>query len=127
MKKWLAILSFITLIISCFLPWSQIPSRDLVITGMAAEAINFGKPGYFHILLSVIIIAFTFIQKVWSVRAAFFVAAFNIAWSVRNFILFAACSGGVCPTRLFGLYLMLASSILGTILILGVDKSADSQ
>lgn len=123
MRKWAAILCFVTLIVSCFLPWASVESRQLTIGGMGAEAIGFGKPGYFHILLAAFIIAFIFLKKVWSIRTAFFVAAFNIAWAFRNFILFSTCSGGVCPTRLLGLYLMLLSSILGTILILRVDKS----
>ena len=44
-------------------------------------------------------------------RSAFFIAAFNVAWAIRNYIVISACSGGICPEKHTGLYTILIGSI----------------
>jgi hypothetical protein len=45
-------------------------------------------------------------------RINIFLAAFNIGWSLRNFILLGRCEAGECPVRKSALYLYFICSIL---------------
>jgi hypothetical protein len=122
--KGLSVLCFAGLIAACFFPWITVESRGLVITGMHAEALNFGKPGLFHIILSAVIIVFLVLGRTWSVRAAFFIGAFNLAWAARNYFSLSACSGGVCPEREPALYLLPVLSVLGVIFLLLIRQNS---
>jgi len=124
--KWLSIAAILSLVVSCFLPWVSIASKDIVVTGMNADAMRLGKPGLLHIFLAGLFLVFVLIDKIWSIKTAFFIAAFNIAWAFRNFILFSSCSGGVCPEREAGLYLMIFGSATAMIFLLFIKKPAQS-
>ncbi len=114
--KLLAIAIAAILIAACFFPWATIESKHVVLTGF--DAGNFQKPGLFNVVFTLIIILFLLLNKIWSFRAAFFLAAFNIAWTVRNFISISACSGGICPEKQLALYVVQISSILLLVFIL---------
>ncbi|HVZ57301.1 MAG TPA: hypothetical protein VG870_11625 [Chitinophagaceae bacterium] len=107
---WIALLAILLLLVSCFMPWVFIASRNLVVSGLRSEGTNYGKPGYFHFLMAVFYLAFTFIQRIWAKRFNLLVAGLNIAWALRNFILLSTCQMGECPERRAGLYLALFSS-----------------
>ncbi|ANI90607.1 hypothetical protein A9P82_04125 [Arachidicoccus ginsenosidimutans] len=92
--------------------WAYVPSQNLLLSGMDTTGTTFGKPGYGHIFFAVLSIVFFAIPKLWSKRANIFVAAMNLAWAVRNFILMSTCMAGDCPERRAGIYLVLASSVL---------------
>ena len=118
--KWLSIFFYSLLIAACFFPWVTIESRNIVISGLDGSALGYGKPGMLHITLSVLTIAFLLLGKVWSMRTAFFLGAFNIAWAARNFLALSACSGGICPVRHTALYVVLGASLLGLLALLFV-------
>jgi hypothetical protein len=120
--KWLSIATLALLIYSCFMPWVTIESQNIMVTGMKAEAINFGKPGLLHIVLSVIMMMLLLLNKLWSFKTAFFISAFNIAWSLRNFISISACSAGICPTKHISLYIILIAPIAATVFLLLINK-----
>jgi hypothetical protein len=120
--KWLSIATLALLIYSCFLPWVTIESQNIMVTGMKAEAINFGKPGLLHIVLSVIMMMLLLLNKIWSFKTAFFISAFNIAWSLRNFISISACSAGICPTKHIALYIILIAPVAATVFLLLINK-----
>jgi len=122
--KWLSIATLALLIYSCFLPWVSIESQNIMVTGMKAEAINFGKPGLLHIVLSVLMILLLLLNKMWSLKTAFFISAFNIAWSLRNFISISACSAGICPTKHMALYIILIAPVAATVFLLLINKEA---
>lgn len=105
------ILCAITLITACFFPWVTIESKNIVVSGVEASGTAFGKPGYFHLLFSMIFIALILINKVWSTRVNIFINAFNIAWAVRNFLVISMCHGGECPVKHTALYVVLIASI----------------
>jgi hypothetical protein len=73
---------------------------------------SFGKPGYFHFVWTIIYLLFLCIPKVWAQRVAVGVAAFNIAWAVRNFLVIPVCQMGECPERKMGLYLLLIAAFI---------------
>ena len=49
--KWLGLAAALLLIITCFIPWVIIPSKNIVVSGTAAIGTNFGKPGYFNLVM----------------------------------------------------------------------------
>lgn len=120
--KWLSLAAIVTLITSCFFPWISIESKNIVVSGFHAEVIGFGKPGWIHTFFSGVFVVLLLLDKIWSLRTAFFISTFNIAWGIRNFIAFSTCSGGICPTRHTALYLVLLCPILATIFLLLINK-----
>ena len=109
--KWIGVIAAMILIVSCFLAWVTIDSKNLIISGVDAPGTNYGKPGYFNLLMTLFFLLFTFIQRIWSKRINLLVAALNLAWAVRNYFIISACQGGECPEKQAGLYLLLAASI----------------
>ena len=119
--KVLAIFTAIVLITACFFPWVSIENKNISVSGFHSDISNFGQPGLLHLVFCSFYILFLLINKIWSVRTAFFISAINIAWAVRNFLTISACSGGMCPVKHTALYIVLASSILILVLTLFVD------
>ncbi len=101
----LGCIAVIALTAVCYLPWSFIAEKNIIVTGMSAPGTIYGKPGLMHILLGVILILFFVIPKIWAKRANVFIGAINLAWSIRNYILLSACYMGECPQKRIGLYL----------------------
>jgi len=112
LKLVFCLLAVVVLVIACFLPWMTIESKNLTISGMNTTGTLYGKPGYFHFLWAGVYLLFLLINRVWSKRAAVGLAAFNIAWAMRNFLLLPACQMGECPVREEGLYVLLIASFI---------------
>ena len=107
-----ALLSAVVLFAACFFPWIHIASLAITVTGVEPAGTNFGKPGYFHLIMVVIFIACTLVQRVGAKRLNLLVTALNLAWALRNFFVIPACSGGECPVKLIGLWLVLLTSVV---------------
>lgn len=97
---------------ACFQPWVIIPEPYIVITGVDASGTNYGKPGYFNLVMTAFFVFFTIVPRVWAKRANLLVVALNIAWTIRNFFLIAQCEAGVCPQKKEGLYLVFFAAIV---------------
>lgn len=110
--KWIGLGAALLLIISCFLPWVFIESKNITVCGIDATGTNFGKPGYFHFLMAALFILFSTIQRIWAKRTNLFVTAINMGWVVRNFFIITACQGGECPQRKIGIYMIVLSSLI---------------
>jgi hypothetical protein len=110
--KWIGLAAALLLIASCFIPWVVIPSRSITISGIDGGLSNFGKPGYFNLLMTGFFLLFHFIPRVWAKRTNLLVVALNTAWAVRNFFVLSFCAGGECPEKQAGLYLMLLASLV---------------
>ena len=108
------IIAVFILVAICYLPWSVIEEKNLVVTGMSAPGTMFGKPGLMHLVLGVPMIILFIIPKIWAKRINVFLGAVNVAWSVRNYILLTTCFMGECPSVKSALYI----SILLTAFIL---------
>jgi hypothetical protein len=110
--KWIGFFAVILLIVSCFLPWVIIPSKNIVVSGVESSGTNFGKPGYNHFVLSFFFIIFHFIPRLWAKRSNLLVVALNIAWAIRNYFIISMCREGDCPEKQIGLWLVLLASVL---------------
>jgi len=109
----LAILTAAIIITACFFTWVSVEANNFFVGGFYSSANSrFGEPGILQTAFCAIYISMLLLNKIWSIRTAFFVAAFNLAWAVRNFFVISVCSGGVCPERHTGLYTVLIGSIL---------------
>ena len=110
--RWLSVLTAAVIITACFFTWVSVEGKGFYIGGFFSSDNRFGEPGLFHTIFCSTYILFLLLNKIWSLRTAFFVAAFNVAWAIRNYIVISACSGGVCPEKHTGLYTILIGSIL---------------
>ena len=110
--KWIGVLAAVLLVVSCFTPWVIIESKNITVSGIDATGTNYGKPGYFHFIMVFFFLLFSFIQKIWAKRFNLIVVGLNLAWAVRNYFVINACSGGECPVKQSGFWLMLLSSLL---------------
>jgi hypothetical protein len=102
----------------CFLPWTFIASKQLTVTGMYAEGTNFGKPGLFNCILCTAMAFFFLVPRVWAKRTNVFIAAFNLAWSFRNYLLVSSCMMGECPEKKPALFALLGLSLVAQLMTL---------
>lgn len=110
--KWLGVAASITLIGACLMTWVVVVSKNITVSGIDAEGIGFGKPGYLHIIFTIFFLAFTFIPKIWAKRWNLPITALNLAWAIRNYVLISSCSAGECPVKHAGLYLLIPISVI---------------
>ncbi len=108
--KWIGMAGAAALVISCFLPWYRLDWLGFTLTGLEAD--KFGKPAYWHFVFSFFYLLFSFIPRIWAKQWNLFFSAGNLAWALRNFFVIAICSGGECPERQLGIWLILIASIL---------------
>lgn len=111
----------ILLAAACMLPWVEIVSRNIVVTGLESAGTNYGKPGLVNLIMSGFALIFFMIPRIWAKRTNLFFCAFNLAWSIRNFIIVSTCHGGECPEKQTGLYLLLLASVIMLIAALFPD------
>lgn len=108
----IGIIAALGIIAVCFFPWSYIESRDITVTGMSAPNTNFGKPGLMNIIiLSLSIICFA-TPRIWTKRLNVFLGIFNVAWSIRNYIVVSGCLMGECPVKKPALYVLIVLSAI---------------
>ena len=119
--KWIGLFAVILLVVSCFLPWVNIVSKNIVVSGVDSTGTNFGKPGYTHFVMSFFFIIFHFIPRLWAKRVNLLIVALNIAWAIRNYFIISMCREGECPEKQIGLWLVLLASVLVLIAALFPD------
>ncbi len=124
--KWLPVAAALIFMASCFFPWVVIETKNIVISGISAEGTRYGKPGYLNLLFIIIFLLLSIARKSWAVRVNLFVAAFNMGWALRNFILLSACEGGECPQRQPAFYIYIVFSIL-LLVTLGMQKVKEPE
>ncbi len=107
----IGILAALATMAVCFLPWVYIPSKQITVTGFQSLGTDFGKPGLFSMVMSIIMLILFSIPAIWAKRTNLFVGALNIAWSFRNYILLTTCIMGECPEKKPGLYLLLLMAL----------------
>lgn len=108
----IGIIATLALVAMCFFPWSYIPSRQITITGFHATGTSFGKPGILTVFLSAVMLVMFLVPAIWSKRTNVLIAALNLAWSFRNYLMVSTCLMGECPEKQPALYLLVALSAL---------------
>lgn len=98
--------------ISCFLPWTYYADLNKSFTGFFSEVNMYGKPGKVFIFLAVVSASLILINRIWAKRVLLFVAAINVAYLIKTYVLFTTCYAALCPVKQYGLYLLMASTIL---------------
>lgn len=109
---WLGMAACLTLMVSCFLPWTYHADLNQSFTGFYSFDNHYGKPGKFLIFFGTVVLVLMILPKVWAKRTNLFVCAFTVAYAVKTFILFASCYNNYCPQKLFSLYLMVACAVV---------------
>jgi hypothetical protein len=125
--KWIGLAAAVLIIVSCFTPWVIIESRNISVSGANADGTNFGKPGYFHLLMTVLFLLCTIIQRIWAKRTNLLITALNLGWAIRNYFIISACQGGECPVKKTGIYLMLLASVLMLVAALFPDMKIPEE
>jgi hypothetical protein len=110
-RKWMAALSALLLIGFSFLPWIRIESRGIMLTGVNDMGLDYGPRGMGHVYFGVICLLLLLVRRNWAMLFAILVAAINIAFAFSHFYVYR-CSGGICPEKLYGLYLSFGASAL---------------
>jgi hypothetical protein len=120
-SQWIGIAASIILVIAGFLPWTYHPDLNKNFTGFFSENNVYGKPGYVFVVMSIITIVFFAIQRVWAKRWNMFICALVLSYAIKSFIMFSGCYRGICPDKLAGLWIMLASAVLMMVMALFPD------
>ncbi len=115
---WVGLAACITLIVSCFMPWSYYADASIIkeaertFTGFYSLGNNYGKPGKFLVGLGVIALTLMLLPKIWAKRTNLFVCALTVGYAIKSYILFTSCYNAYCPEKKLGVFLMLISSIV---------------
>ena len=64
-----------------------------------------------YIFFTVIAFILFLIPKLWAKRMNLFIAALNLAWTIRNFFVVSSCFAGECPQKQFGLFAVIVLSV----------------
>jgi hypothetical protein len=115
----------IAVMTACYFPWVYIESAGITVTGLFAKGTSFGKPGLLHLVFTFIYLGLLAVPRVWSRRLNLLFASFNFAWAVRNFFLISACTGGECPVKKAGLYVVLIGSAVMLLAVLVAPQRVD--
>lgn len=92
--------------------WVFIASKKISVTGLESTGTDFGKPGALHLILCGAFIVFSLIPRIWAKRVNALVAALNMGWAIRNYLLITGCSGGECPEKQLAIYLLMICSLV---------------
>lgn len=110
--KAIGLFACVALIVSCFLPWAFYPDLNKSFTGFFSEQNMYGKPGIAFSFFAIISVIVIFINKIWAKRTLIFVAALNLGYLLKTYVIFTSCYKGYCPEKQYGLYCVIISSIV---------------
>ena len=111
-SNWLGIFTALLLIVSAFLPWTYHPDIDQVFTGFYSMENAYGKPGKLLIFFALVASVFFVIPKVWAKRWNILICSIGFAYAIKSFLLFSGCYKGICPDKLYGIWMMTGSALV---------------
>ena len=120
-SQWIGIAAAIILVIAGFLPWTYHPDLNKNFTGFFTENNVYGKPGNVFVVMSIVASVFFAIQRVWAKRWNMFICALILSYAIKSFIMYSGCYRGICPDKLAGLWIMLASAVIMMVMALFPD------
>jgi hypothetical protein len=110
--KVIGLIACIALVASCFLPWAYYPDLNKSFTGFFTEQNVYGKPGVAFTFFAVVSLVLIFINKLWAKRTLIFVAALNLGYLLKTYVIFTSCYKGYCPKKEYGIYFLIISSVI---------------
>lgn len=110
--KYWVILACAALIVGSFLPISYYADLNKVFTGFFSENNYYGKPGKVFIFIAITSLVFAFVNRTWAKGVNLLLAAVNVAFYIKTYILFTSCSYTACPEKMYGLYVLMGGTIL---------------
>src|SRR6476620_9984542 len=108
--KWIGGCASALLVVSCFMPWAYYADLNKNFTGFFSEQNIYGKPAMFFIFFAIVSFLLIYLNKVWAKRTHIVLAALNLGYLIKTYILFTSCYNAYCPEKKFGLYLLILSS-----------------
>jgi hypothetical protein len=109
---WTGLLACIALLGCCFLPWAYFADINQTFTGFYSYQNQYGKPGKFLAMISIIVFVLMLVPKLWAKRVNLFVCALGIGYAIKTYILFASCYNAYCPAIKPALFVMMISILL---------------
>ena len=94
------------------MPWTYHADIEKFFTGFYSEKNMYGKPAKLLLTFGGITTLCAFLPVLWLKRTAFLAGGLNVAYAIKNFLLFGSCYRGYCPEKQSGLYIMLLSSLV---------------
>ena len=110
--KLTGLVACVLLIVSCFLPWAYYADLGKSFTGFFSEQNIYGKPGKVFIFIAVCSAILIILNKLWAKRTLLFFVAINIGYLIKTYVLFTTCYSTICPQKEYGLYVLIFSSVL---------------
>lgn len=110
--KVIGLVACVALVASCFLPWAYYPDLNKSFTGFFTEQNVYGKPGVAFTFFAVVSLVLIFINKLWAKRTLIFVAALNLGYLLKTYVIFTSCYKGYCPKKEYGIYFLIISSVI---------------
>jgi hypothetical protein len=111
-SKWISLFAFVLLLVACFLPWTYHADVNQDFTGFYSAKNMYGKPAKLLLVFAGITTLCAFVPVLWMKRTALLVGGLNVAYGIKNFLLFGSCYLGYCPEKKIGLFVMLIATIL---------------
>ena len=111
-SKWISLFAFVLLLVACFMPWTYHADVGQSFNGFYSEKNLYGKPAKLILVLAGITTLCSFIKVLWIKRTALLVGGLNVAYGIKNFLLFGSCYLVYCPEKKDWLFLMLLATIL---------------
>ena len=110
--KVIGLIACVALVASCFFPWAYYPDLNKSFTGFFTEQNVYGKPGVAFTFFAVVSLVLIFINKLWAKRTLIFVAALNLGYLLKTYVIFTSCYKGYCPKKEYGIYFLIISSVI---------------
>jgi hypothetical protein len=126
-SKWISLFAFVLLLVACFMPWTYHADVGQSFNGFYSEKNLYGKPAKLILVLAGITTLCSFIKVLWIKRTALLVGGLNVAYGIKNFLLFGSCYLGYCPEKKAGLFLMLLATILVFLMTFFPDGKVNSK
>ena len=103
----LGIAAAILLIVSCFMPWGYYADVKESFTGFYSFKNEYGKPGMFLTILSVVTLVFMLLPRIWAKRANLFITALGVGYAIKTYVLYSSCYNAYCPEKKAGIFISL--------------------
>ena len=126
-SKWISLFAFVLLLVACFMPWTYHADVGQSFNGFYSEKNLYGKPAKLILVLAGITTLCSFIKVLWLKRTALLVGGLNVAYGIKNFLLFGSCYLGYCPEKKAGLFLMLFATIVVFLMTFFPDGKVKSK